>query len=718
MKKSLRLLDILFKRSVRFGFKYPRALVFLSTALFIFCGVLSSRLTQVVSIEDQLDSSMESTRDLKQIKSLFGSETNLGFILEPKTEFFSLTDLCLIQKEVNDIVFSHPQVDGFMSPYKIRKAVSDADTISYFRVLPSPCEGSFEGNPLGALTNSPWATVVTDRTARDFAVSLRMKDLEVPGKFGTYDPDAVEELLKVIQEKIPFKIWWTGTSAQQLFTMKGMAQSQYINLAVILIIGLSMRLLFGTWRGGAIFLLTLFFTSSIVYGGMALVGHPVDPLSVCLFLMIAVASIEDFVFLSYYKMGRNIPWRKAFYRMTMPCFFTSLTTMLGFGSLVVSDLESIRRFGAWAAFGCFVEWISVFVLIPAFMQVFPSWQNYIRKDKAWFYKVSTEASKWSPPKRLAQISLLVFVLAFFSVKNFRLSQTPSEMFPKDHPFQQAIEYIKETRGWVADASLVFEKHVSEDQKKTIIAELRKDPLIVKVETYEQLVSYVSSDIGRPLEKEMIAREVDISTLSDRYKADDGEERAILYLQTTNTEKLNIFREKVKSICPNKECWLAGEFVGFADFSKSLIETLFESLFLSLFLVGGIIFYLSRATGKKYFLPIMASAFWGPSIMLCGIYVFDLSINFVTCIVASTLVGLTGDNAIQYLFGGNDLDEGIEDRGVGSIQCASVMFICCLSFLGSYFEPPRALGLLLAAGFLFSLVGDLWVLKALIKKGSA
>jgi predicted RND superfamily exporter protein len=216
---------------------------------------------------------------------------------------------------------------------------------------------------------------------------------------------------------------------------------------------------------------------------------------------------------------------------------------------------------------------------------------------------------------------------------------------------------------------------------------------------------------------MIQSELGMSDLSDRYIAKSGEERAVLYLKTTNTEKLNSLRTKVIDHCPNNECWLAGEFIGFADFSKSLIQTLFESLFLSLFLVGGTIFYLSWATSKKNFAAILVSAFWGPSVLLCGMYLFGLSVNFITCIVASTLVGLTGDNAIQYLFGGDDLNEGINDRGVGSIQCATIMFICCLTFLGSYFEPPRTLGVLLAAGFLFSLFGDLWILKSLIKKGN-
>ncbi|MBK9323776.1 MAG: MMPL family transporter [Bdellovibrionaceae bacterium] len=717
MPRSLRLIQFYFKWILNKSLRQPRAVVALSLVFFILFGYLAQNLRQIVSIVDQLDPQMRSTQELKRVKDLFGSESSLGFVVEPEGPFFKLADLCLLQNQVNDIVFNHHSIEGVMSPYKIRQAVETSDKLMYVRILPSPCGApEMQSNPLAPLKNSPWEKIVTDSEARDFAVSIRMKELETLGKFGTFDPQAVDDLIGSIKEKIPFKIWFMGTSAQQLFTMKGLAQSQILNFLVVLIIWCGFRLLFGTWRSGAIFLFTLFFSATAVFGLMGLLGYGMDPLSSCLFLMIAVASIEDFIFISYYQMKENGSFKKTFRQMITASFFTSLTTMMGFGSLVVSDLESIRRFGAMAAIGSFVEWGCVFLVVPSFMGVFPSWQRWVRKEKAWFYKISNQAVKRSPPRWLVHISLLVFVVAGFSVGNLRLSQTPTEVFPTDHPFQRGMEYIKKTRGWVADASLVFEPNFPELKKSEILSIIATNPLVTKIESYDGIENFVSKNIqNSTLTKETVSFELSQTSFSKRFNADSGEKRVILYLQTTNTEELNNFREKVSKLCPQKECWLAGEYIGFADFSKSLIRTLFNSLFLSLFLVALVVLYLTKALKRENFVAVMLSALWGPAWMLVAIYAFDLSVNFVTCIVASTLIGLTGDNAIQYMFGGVRLLEGIERRGIGSVQCALIMALCCLSFAFSYFEPPRTMGILLAAGFMMSLIGDVWVLKGLIKQ---
>lgn len=605
-----------------------------------------------------------------------------------------------------------------MSPYKINQAVVSAEKLSYVRVLKNPCESQDQNqNPLSPLRGSLWSSILTDSAAQDFAVFLRLKDLEKPGRFGTFDADAVEKIIQDIKTQIPFQVWFTGSSAQQLYMMKGMAQSQILNLAVIFIIWVSFRFLFGTWRSGAIFLFTLLFANTIVFGLMGFLGYAIDPLSSCLFLMIAVSSLEDFVFISYEQMKNTESYKRSFRKMMTVSFFTSLTTLLGFGSLVISDLQSLRHFGGLAALGSLLEWVGIFLVLPSWMVLFPSWQKWVRPEKAWFYKVSYGALKKTPPRWLIQMSLLVFIAAGFSVQQFHFSQTPSETFPAEHPFQQGIEYIKKTRGWVADASLVFEPHVSEDIKNHVLSVIQQDPLVVQIENYDDVEKFVSRGISKAavLTQKMVSFDLAQSDFAKRYHAESKETRAILYLKTTETEKINLLRDKVKALCAHNECWLAGEYIGFADFSKALITTLFDSLFMSLVLVALVIFYLTRATQKKYFWAIIMSALWGPAWMLVAIYSFDLSINFITCIVASTLIGLTGDNAIQYMFEGHNLQQGIENRGVGSIQCTVVMILCCLTFLGSYFEPVRMLGLLLAGGFMVSLLGDVWVLKSLIHK---
>jgi len=82
-----------------------------------------------------------------------------------------------------------------------------------------------------------------------------------------------------------------------------------------------------------------------------------------------------------------------------------------------------------------------------------------------------------------------------------------------------------------------------------------------------------------------------------------------------------------------------------------------------------------------------------------------------------LVGLTGDNAIQFLVAGRGkaLHTGILKGGGAALVSGFLMALSSLIFIGSYFIPPRTFGFLLMAGFFASTLGDYWLLRALLGK---
>ncbi|MFQ5582079.1 MAG: RND family transporter [Mariprofundaceae bacterium] len=50
-----------------------------------------------------------------------------------------------------------------------------------------------------------------------------------------------------------------------------------------------------------------------------------------------------------------------------PMIYTSLTTMIGFGSLALTPIPPVQAFGMFVAFGVFVGWLTTIVFIPAFL---------------------------------------------------------------------------------------------------------------------------------------------------------------------------------------------------------------------------------------------------------------------------------------------------------------------------------------------------------------
>jgi predicted exporter len=159
-------------------------------------------------------------------------------------------------------------------------------------------------------------------------------------------------------------------------------------------------------------------------------------------------------------------------------------------------------------------------------------------------------------------------------------------------------------------------------------------------------------------------------------------------------------------------------VTYAEFSDRVPITLYRSLGTCLGLVGLLLAALVVMRRVRRKAVVLAASFWGVAMMMAALWVLRVPLNFLTCIFASVLVGLTGDNIIQYLFAGphGRLAAGIRARGAASIHVSLLMALASLVFVGSSFVPSRRLGVLLAAGFLVTLAGDLWVLKALWRGG--
>jgi hypothetical protein len=129
--------------------------------------------------------------------------------------------------------------------------------------------------------------------------------------------------------------------------------------------------------------------------------------------------------------------------------------------------------------------------------------------------------------------------------------------------------------------------------------------------------------------------------------------------------------------------------------------------------------------------------------------FRVPVNLVTSIFVAVLVGLTGDNAIQFVFaaragrkrqqaGASDLSgqgrsgpcselektaataptrqelvAGVEERSLPATQLLALLSLASLTFLGMSLLSLRVLGALFSAGFAMTLVGDLWFLRGLL-----
>lgn len=683
--------------------------------LFTICLPGLFQIQQRVAVQDFLDPDLKTTKDLKQMNAEFGKQEIL--IANLKKENWTSKELCKIEVAVNEVLFKNSQVETFTTPLQFRWAEQDGDKLNFPRIIPNACEVETK-NPLSLLSNTPWAQIYTDKFAQDYTVTVQFKPVREPGAFGSFDPDRIRLLMDEFK-KIDAEFSWSGGLAHEFFNYEGSTQNSSLNLMALILMLIGIRIFLGTWRAGFIYFLTLAFTYTLILGGMAAAGHALGPLEACLFLLIMISALEDFVFLSCAMLrdqSKNMV--EQFRSYLEPSFYTSLTTTIGFGSLMISDLEMIRRFGFWASLASIIEWVVLFLLFPGLLLKLQkrNWlMTWVDKSKAWFPTILNHGQNWILPKKWILVSFVLLCI-YPILTPFNLTQTPTEMFPPDHPFQVSINQQLENKGWIATSFFKFGSSVSPQIKAQVKIQLEQSPLVHKVLSFDSLLEFSTSQIKDLGTKDWVETIFKSSTAGANLKLDSGSERWIVFLKSTETKKLNQLRIEMAKICPDEQCALVGEYIGFAELSQVLIKTLFESLFVSLFLVGLLIYFIMRKFKVKGWWPIHSSILWGPLFLVTCIQIGGFTINFVTCIVASLVVGLAGDNAIQYLYSGRGLNhQGINKEANASIICMILMSLLSLVLIFSYFQPPRSLGILLSIGFVGNLIGDLWVLKGLLPK---
>lgn len=125
-------------------------------------------------------------------------------------------------------------------------------------------------------------------------------------------------------------------------------------------------------------------TSGMVVGAMALLDEPINLLNNVVPPLLITLGLGDAVHLlvRYGEEHRREPDRveaakRTMRAMTGACFLTSATTAVGFGSLVASDAEVLRRFAVTAALGVALAYLVTIVFLPAALPDFrvPRWRG-------------------------------------------------------------------------------------------------------------------------------------------------------------------------------------------------------------------------------------------------------------------------------------------------------------------------------------------------------
>ena len=685
-----------------------------------FASILPQLKTELQTY-NMLDLSFKSTVVLHHLKEIYEEgHSILLFVHRQDHQGITEEQACKIQSWIHQEELTNAELDSVVSPFALRSPSIEGNKLWYRPYLPLPCEHPTSlPLDLTSLKNSPWGHLLTDREGKDLAFEFRFKDSAGQDRFGAFDPTPVGQLIKKMEAHhaedptLFFEV--NGDASFEWHFHELLRRDSLLNLILLLVFFLFFRYFFGTWRAGALFVGTLMVTAILIYGGMAITGVPIDLLSSNIFIITCLAGVEDFLFLSYWLEQAPVgtPWIEAFRTQLLPGFFTSLTTFVGFASLCVSDLKIIRRFGAWSAWGSLVEFVCLFLILPAFCKLLGNRAQWVNSKKTHPLRVFERLKNVNLPRWGLRLGLVLFATAFLGFWNLNFNASPSKNFLDSHPHTHSYQYLKDSRGWEGTVYLTFPAQTPRTTVDAIFKKVQTLNNVVKVDNPYLLLDWLKKNAPQST-ADLIEREFSITALYRSYFARDQSMRGVLFLQSIDVIPLQKTIQEVNALCRDLGCRIAGEAAVFAEYSDRVSHTLVDSFALSLFLIGLVIFFLAKAHSITGVRGMIYSTAWCPVIMIGVIAALQVQINLVTCLFAAVMVGLTGDNAVQYLFASKsgDLSAGIEQRAGATVLLSFLLAIISLFLLGLTLVPMKILGGLFFAGFTLTVVGDLWILRGI------
>lgn len=351
--------------------------------------------------------------------------------------------------------------------------------------------------------------------------------------------------------------------------------------------------------------------------------------------------------------------------------------------------------------------MAMFLIIPVFVNMFPKIKKRIENHPKPKRLVPVKLVTYTPPKYVAVVIALIPLIIVFMYDKANLSYSPYDMFTKSHPITRFKEHLHETRSSEGELSIVF-KNLDEDIAP-IVEKVKKDPAVAGVFSEEDIKSEVNllPDFLRKLIFEDFKR----TDLGKLFISRDSK-RIIAYIKSYDTKDVPVVVSRIQNICGDK-CTIKSEIIVSKDYAVGILQTLYDSAISGFFSIIVLIAWLVFTISKRHTVPVLLSTLWASFMLLILVVAFQFKINVVTCVALSVLIGLAGDNAIQFLLLQKDsLSNSVEEVGEASTENFILMLLLSSTLFFSYFQTPRTLAVLMMIGIVLMFIGDLWVLNGL------
>ena len=203
-------------------------------------------------------------------------------------------------------------------------------------------------------------------------------------------------------------------------------------------------------------LLSCFYTGLIMVGVLGLIGWKVTVISsnfLALMLIITI-SMNIHLIVRYRQLNRDHPGddqlalvRTTMHKMVKPCLYTALTTIMGFGSLVVSEIKPVIDFGWMMSASLAVTFVTSFLLFPTLLMVMGKTGSKPTFDSDRFLLPAYLARLTETQgNKILVLALVLTIVSVAGITRLRVENSFINYFSDDTEIYQGLKLIDEKLG--------------------------------------------------------------------------------------------------------------------------------------------------------------------------------------------------------------------------------------------------------------------------------
>ena len=551
------------------------------------------------------------------------------------------------------------------------------------------------------------------------------------------------------------------------------------SFVVIIIIILMLFFIYRELKWVLIPLIATIYSVLIMTGFIGLIKWEITAISSNFISLMLILSVSmNIHIINHYRLDYKIQnIFKTVKKMFLPCLYTTLTTMVAFGSLLFSNIKPLIDFGNIMIVGLFIILTTSFTILPLIITYFPK----INIDKNINFTILNKFYKYAIcySKSIMFVNLIIFIISIYGIYHLNVENSFINYFKKNTEIHKGMKLIDAELGGTTPIDIIIKFKSDENielsiDNTEIIDEFDfEDDIDITDDIYDEIDTNLSWFTKEKLEtirkihsylekKEEIGKVQSLFSLIDVANQINKKnlnifELSILYNEVPANYKelliepyLSIEENMIKisgrvkdseDIERNKliidiNSYIQNNFTNIEEFKvngllvlyNDMLQSLFSSqiksfgiILMSIFFMF-IILFQSLKLSIIGIIPNIIASF----LILGLIGLLKIPLDIMTITIAAITIGIAVDNTIHYIYrikqntnNNKNINESIKNthNSVGkAVLTTSITIAFGFSVLSfSNFIPTILFGIFTALAMIIAMLGVLLTLPAIMIK---